>query len=81
MHPLEFVAKLVPPYLLILERNGENCTLISPRESIVLPTVKSKMLTSTVGYIRISQFAENTADDFETQFKELQSRRYEGIGV
>ena len=32
------------------------------------------MLTSTVGYIRISQFAENTADDFETQFKELQSQ-------
>ena len=40
----------------------------------MLPTVKSKMLTSTVGYIRISQFAENTADDFETQFKELQSQ-------
>jgi carboxy-processing protease len=32
------------------------------------------MLTSTVGYIRISQFAENTADDFATQFKELQAQ-------
>ena len=36
------------------------------------------MLTSTVGYIRISQFAENTADDFATQFKELAISRYEG---
>ena len=32
------------------------------------------MLTSTVGYVRISQFAENTADDFATQFKELQAQ-------
>ncbi len=52
----------------------KHCTLISLVNPFVLPTVKSKMLTSTVGYIRISQFAENTADDFETQFKELQSQ-------
>jgi len=57
-----------------IERNGEKLHFDITRESIVLPTVKSKMLTSTVGYIRISQFAENTADDFETQFKELQSQ-------
>lgn len=57
-----------------IERNGEILHFDITRESIVLPTVKSKMLTSTVGYIRISQFAENTADDFETQFKELQSQ-------
>ena len=57
-----------------IERNGETLHFDITRESIVLPTVKSKMLTSTVGYIRISQFAENTADDFETQFKELQSQ-------
>ena len=53
---------------------GEKLHYDITRESIVLPTVKSKMLTSTVGYIRISQFAENTADDFATQFKELQAQ-------
>ena len=57
-----------------VDRNGEKLHFDITRESIVLPTVKSKMLTSTVGYIRISQFAENTADDFGTQFKELQSQ-------
>ena len=57
-----------------IERNGEKLHFDITRESIVLPTVKSKMLTSTVGYIRISQFAENTAEDFATQYKELQSQ-------
>ncbi len=37
-----------------IERNGEKLHFDITRESIVLPTVKSKMLTSTVGYIRIT---------------------------
>nr|WP_252893868.1 S41 family peptidase [Veillonella denticariosi] len=58
-----------------VERNGgERLHFDITRESIVLPTVKSKMLTPTIGYIRVSQFAEYTADDFETQYKELQSQ-------
>ncbi|ETS93604.1 S41 family peptidase [Veillonella sp. AS16] len=57
-----------------VERNGEKLHFDITRESIVLPTVKSKMLTPTIGYIRVSQFAEYTADDFETQYKELQSQ-------
>ena len=52
----------------------KHCTLISLVNPLCYQLLKSKMLTSTVGYIHISQFAENTADDFETQFKELQSQ-------
>lgn len=56
---------------IVIIRDNERHTFTVTREEITLPTVKSKMLTQTVGYIRISQFAENTASDFKTQYDQL----------
>lgn len=41
------------------------------REQITLPTVKGKMLNDSIGYIRVSQFAENSGEDFARIYKEL----------
>ena len=58
---------------IVVERDNQLLTYTVTREEIVLPTVKSKMLTEHIGYIRISQFAEHTADDFKTQYDQLRS--------
>ena len=58
---------------IVVERNNQLLTFNVTREEIVLPTVKSKMLSDHIGYIRISQFAEHTAGDFKTQYEQLLS--------
>ncbi len=44
------------------------------REQITLPTVKGKMLNDSIGYIRVSQFAENSGEDFARIYKELSAK-------
>jgi len=58
---------------IVVERDNQLLTFNVTREEIVLPTVKSKMLSDHIGYIRISQFAEHTAGDFKTQYEQLLS--------
>ncbi len=59
---------------LVIKRGNEEKTFTITREKITLPTVKSKMLTPDVGYIRISQFAENTGNDFGLQYQDLKKQ-------
>lgn len=59
---------------LVIKRGNEEKTFTITREKITLPTVKSKMLTPDVGYIRISQFAENTGNDFALQYQDLKKQ-------
>lgn len=59
---------------IVIERDGEQETFTITREEIILPTVKSHMLIDTVGYIRISQFAEHTAENFKEQYDELRKQ-------
>lgn len=56
---------------IVVQRDSVVHTFTVTREEITLPTVKSHMLTKTVGYFRISQFAEHTAEDFNTQYNQL----------
>lgn len=58
---------------IVVQRDSVVHTFTVTREEITLPTVKSHMLTKTVGYLRISQFAEHTAEDFNTQYNQLRS--------
>lgn len=44
------------------------------RQEIEIKTVKSKVLSNEIGYIRILQFGENTPDEFYTALKDLQSK-------
>lgn len=55
-------------------RNGNPIETVVQRKAIVLPTVKSKMLEGSIGYIRISQFTENTGKDFGLQYNELKEK-------
>ena len=55
-------------------RNGEEQELFIERKTIVMPTVKGQMLTEDIGYIRVTQFAEKTVDEFTKAYEELQSK-------
>lgn len=55
-------------------RNGEEQEVSIERKTIVMPTVKGQMLTEDVGYIRVTQFAEKTVDEFTKAYEELQSK-------
>ena len=55
-------------------RNGEEQELSIERKTIVMPTVKGQMLTEDIGYIRVTQFAEKTVDEFTKAYEELQSK-------
>jgi carboxyl-terminal processing protease len=49
------------------------------RAKIVLKTVKGEMLKGNIGYIRISMFDENTADDFKKELTKLKQKNMKGL--
>lgn len=49
------------------------------REIIKLVSVKSKMLEDGIGYIRITSFDKNTADDFKRQLKDIEGSSAKGL--
>ncbi len=51
------------------------------REEIRLKTVTTKMLPDNIGYIRISMFDEQTAEDFVAQLRELEKNKIKGLVV
>lgn len=55
-------------------RDNEVKEFTLTREQITLPTVKGKMINDSIGYIRISQFAENTGEDFAKMYDELSKK-------
>lgn len=55
-------------------RNGEEQEISIERKTIVMPTVKGQMLTEDIGYIRVTQFAEKTVDEFTKAYEDLQSK-------
>lgn len=48
---------------------------------ITFKTVKSEMLDSNIGYIRITTFDENTASAFNSALKSLQSQNMKGLVI
>lgn len=59
---------------LTVSRNGEKLDFPIVRDKVVMPTVRSRMLTDHIGYIRVSQFAEPTGEDFAEQYKDLKAQ-------
>jgi C-terminal processing peptidase-3. Serine peptidase. MEROPS family S41A len=49
------------------------------REIIKLVSVKSNMLENDIGYIRITSFDKNTAEDFKKQLKDIESSGAKGL--
>ena len=65
--------------VLRIVRDGETQDVKIERKTIVMPTVKSRMVEPGVGYIRISQFAEKTVGEFQTAYEELLSQGRERL--
>lgn len=57
----------------IRAETGENEDILLKREKIKIKTVKSKMLPSNIGYIRITSFDEPTAGEFKEHFEKLKN--------
>ncbi len=49
------------------------------REEIRLETVRSEVIENNIGYIRISNFDEKTAQDFETELNNLKNKGIDGL--
>lgn len=55
-------------------RNGEEQEVSIERKTILMPTVKGQMLIDDVGYIRVTQFAEKTVEEFTKAYEELKAQ-------
>ncbi|WP_099189965.1 S41 family peptidase [Tepidibacter mesophilus] len=63
----------------ILRNGKETINMKIKREEIRLKTVKSQILEDNIGYIRITQFDEKTADEFKTHLNQLQDKDIKGL--
>lgn len=62
--------------VLTLEREmGRSFEISLDREVILLKAVKYKVFDDDIGYIRVTQFVEKTANDFEQVLKQLDKRK------
>ncbi|HHX14278.1 MAG TPA: S41 family peptidase [Clostridiales bacterium] len=64
---------------LLLLRGDKEIELEVVRATITLETVKSEMLPSGIGYIRISAFEEKTADDFKNVLRNMETSGAKGL--
>lgn len=65
---------------LLIHREGEEDKIYTiTREVINVKTVASKMLDDREGYIRISNFSENTGKEFKSALNELERQGMQGL--
>ncbi len=62
-------------------RDGTSKEYTFVREKIVVETVRTSMLEQNVGYIRISEFENNTASEFKTALKAMEKADVTGLVV
>ena len=68
------------PVTVTIQREGvDNFDVAITRANITVPTVSSKMLDDSIGYIRISQFDSVTEDQFKSAFNDLTSQGEKGL--
>ncbi len=65
---------------LLIHREGfDDTTYNLTRENIHVQTVAGKMIDGRIGYIKISNFSENTGDEFKTTLAELERAGMKGL--
>ncbi len=65
---------------LLIRREGfEDMTYNLTRENIKVKTVAGKMIDDTLGYIKISNFSENTGEEFKSTLTELENSGMKGF--
>ncbi len=62
-----------------IEREGEQLTFELTRDWIPINPIRHQVLENNIGYIKIEQFNENTADYFERAFNELLEQDVKGF--
>lgn len=63
------------------ERDGKAHDVAITRDKIEETTVESEMLDNNIGYIAISSFAENTAEEFRVQLKAMEDKGVDGLVI
>ena len=68
---------------LVIEREGEseNLEFDVSRAKVDIPTVAYKMLEYNIGYIQVSEFAENTPTQFSDAITDLQGQGMEKLVI
>ena len=64
---------------LSIERDGEELEVELTRRAIKIPTVEYEMLEDQIGYIRLLEFDEVTAQQFEDAMSDLESQSMEKL--
>lgn len=65
----------------VIDRDGTEKTITVTRDRIEVDTVASKMLDNKIGYIIISQFGSNTADEFSSALDALVKDGAKGVVI
>jgi carboxyl-terminal processing protease len=66
--------------LLLVNRNGEEFEKTLIRTKIITPSVSSEWLADgSIGYIRVSSFANRTAEDFGAALREAEEKQARGL--
>ncbi len=61
--------------------DGKEKEITVKRQNVVMDTVEAEIIDGNIGYIYISQFGNNTADEFATKLDELTSKNIKGLIV
>lgn len=61
------------------ERDGQTDVVEVARAQVEVPSVKYKMLDDSVGYVYLSEFSDNTKDQFETAMADLESQGMKAV--
>lgn len=62
-------------------RDGESMEFDVERGKVDIPTVEHRMLDDEIGYIRVTEFAQNTPDYFEEAIGDLQGQGMEKLVI
>lgn len=62
-----------------IERDGEKFTFNVERKSIDLYPTKSEILDSKIGYINISSFDDNVAEEFKNEYNKINKNDIKGL--
>lgn len=65
----------------VIDRDGTEKTITVTRDKIEVDTIASKMLDNKIGYIIISQFGSNTADEFSSALDTLVKDGAKGVVI
>ncbi len=62
-----------------IERNGKEYTFNVERKSIDLYPIKSEIIDSKIGYINISSFDDNVAEEFKNEYNKINKNDIKGL--